>query len=311
MELKLRHSVAKILNEILAMLLAVSIVLFSSSVVFLSCFQTQSFVKKNFSTYSSQTIDCVNAKLEELAKNTGFPEEAYKLCFDENVADMVFDKTISNISYEYSTDFSDDADIYNAIKANLTKYCYDNNIDVSVQSIADNSSLAIDAINEALGGESTSNITIMNLTKSKKMILLIVLPFIIIIACFVLIDIINKGRHRRLNYYGLGLSTAGAVLAGESLLALIMSYPTKFQFCENVIFDAAIGDITNFALKVCASFGFVCLAVGFVLLFNNYHYYLDKKQRQTDAQEHKAQMQSDYMLEYTQIKTKDVEITEE
>lgn len=303
MEIKLRHSVSKIISETLAIVLAVSIVMFSASIVFLACFQSDSFVKKNLQSYSPEVIECVNNRLEELAQSTGFPAEAYTSCFDNEMANLVYDKIINNIKYSYVSDFSSDEDIYRLFKSNLTNYCYDNNVDVSNKDISINSSLAVDAINEVLGGNSTTQIRIMNFAKSKKMVVLVFAPIVLIVACLSLIDIINKGRHRRLNYYGMGVTTAGAMMTIVTAYVLIMNYTGKYQFCSSLIYNSAITDITNFALKVIISAGVVCIVVGFIILLNNYHYFAVKEKNQLELRENKTKMRSDYMLEFEQKKS--------
>lgn len=311
MEIKLRYSIVRFLNEFLAFVLATSIIVFSVSAVLLTCFHSEDFIKKNLQTYSPKTVECVNNKLEELANSTGFPVEAYTSCFDENGADLIYDKIISNINYSYITDFTDDEDIYQYFKTNLVNYCYDNGIDVSSQDISINSSLAVDAVNEVLGGTSTARIGVMRIMKSNFMIALTFIPIILIIASLALIDTLNKGRHRRLNYYGMGLTTAGAVMAFVPAFILLKSYISKYQFCENIIYNSAMIDMVEFALKVIIGIGCLCIAVGFAILISNYHYFGVKEKEHSELREHKLKMRSDYMLEYEENKAKASEMQTE
>lgn len=307
MELKIRGSAFTLLNELLSLVLAASIVILSVAVVSIGCFRSDSIKKDKLQAHAPQTIECVNAKLEELANSTGFPVEAYTNCFDENLASLIYDKIINNINYAYPTSFSDDEEIYRMFKTNITDYCYDNGIDVSSQNISIYSSLAVDAVNEALGGYSTSSVGITKLVKNRIMIVLIVVPVVFIVACLVLIDLLNKGRHRRLNFYGMGISIAGALMALVSLFVILKNYAQAYQFCENAIYDAAIGDIMNLELKILSTIGIVCLIVGFVLLINNYFYFKKKKIEQNEHREQKMQMKTDYMLEYEENKSKETD----
>lgn len=301
MAVKFNRSASNVINELMSVLLAFSIVVLCSTVVFLSCFRTEAFVEKKFQQYSTQTVQAVNERLEDIAEKTGFPAEAYTSSFTEEVADMVLVKVIDNIKYTYSTSFSQDVDLYNCFKTGITNYCYDNNIDASRHDISANSSLAVDAVNEVLGGSSTAKIQIMRSVRDRKMLYCLIISFALIIISMSVIDVLNKGRHRRLNFYGMGITSAGAILSLGSLFVILKDYPKAYQFCENNIYDMAVGDITDFALKLCMLLGIPFILIGFVILFKNYWYFRNKKKDQDALFEHNSKMRNEYMEEFLTV----------
>lgn len=293
MEIKKNYSASNIVNELLSVILAFSIVAFCASIVFLSCFKTTGFVERKFQAYNTEVVEAVNDRLELIANESGFSAEAYTSCFNEETANIVLNKIIKNISYSYTTIFSDDADIYAFFKTGITNYCYENNIDISKQEISANASLAVDAVNEVLGGPSTAKIQVVRFVNSSKMMAVIIASAFMIVGSMTVIYALNKGRHRRLNYYGMGVTSAGAVLTFGSLFAVVNNYAGDYKFCENIIYDKAIGDITLFSIDICMLVGIPFILIGFVLLIGNYHYYKAKKRKQDELIENKQKMRLD------------------
>lgn len=300
----IRHNqrLFEIINELMSVLLSFAIVCFCISIVFLSCFRADGFVEKKFQAYNTQTVQAVNDRLEKISKDTGVPAEVYTSCFDEETANMILTKIVDNISFTYSTVFSDDIEIYNHFKAGITSYCYKNNIDLSNQEISANASLAVDAINEVLGGSSTAKIQIMKLVRGRRMMYVLLVSFFAIIGALTVIYFLNRGNHRRLNYYGMGVTSAGMILLLSGLFILLKNYSNDFKFCENKIYDSAVADITDFSVFVCMVAGIPLILLGFVLLFKNYYYFKTKQSNKKAIFEHNSKMRNEYMEEYIQVK---------
>lgn len=298
MEVKIKFFLFKAVKELLAIVLAVSIVVLSSAVVFTACFQSNSFIKKNLDNYSEQTISIINDRFKQIARDTDFPEEAYINALTKENTSVIFDKVIESFNFNYSTQFADDSDVYDLLKAGMTNYCHINNIDVSENEICLNASLAVDAINEVMGGSSTANIKIMILSRSKKMAYSIIVPAVLIVACIIILDNINRGRHRKFNYIGMGFSISGFVMTFATVFALIRKYISNYKFCDNVIYNSAIRDIVIMCTKMLAIVGAVCIVIGFVMLVRNYVYYSRRKQERNERLEHNEQMRFEYLEEY-------------
>lgn len=303
MEIKQIQRIFEIINELMSLLLSFSIVCFCVSIVFLSCFRANGFVEEKFQAYNTQTVQAVNERLEKISNETGIPAEVYTSCFDEETANMILSKIVDNINFTYSTVFSDDVEIYNHFKAGITNYCYENNIDLSNQEVSSNASLAVDAINEVLGGSSTARIQIMKFVKGRHMMYVLLISFFVIAGSLTIIYFMNRGNHRRLNYYGTGITSAGMILLLGGLFTLLKNYSNDFVFCENKIYSSAVADITDFSVVICMLIGIPLILLGFVLLFKNYHYFKTKQSNKKAIFEHNSKMRNEYMEEYIQIKS--------
>ena len=295
MKAKLRRLFFDVINEFVAIVLAGAIVVLTLSVITLSCFASDSYVEKNLNNYSSEVVEEVSSKLSELSEKTGFSKEAYANAFDEKGARLVFSKILNNFKYDYETDFTQDAGIYDYFAARIKNYCHENNIDVTEREISQSSSLAVDAVNEVFGGKSTSSVAIMEFARSRKMIPLILVPFLLGVACIIFLDQFNGGRHRTYNFVGMGFSVAGYNLTFVPLYILIKNYIQNFRFCENLIYDHAITDITETVLKIGIAAGIVCIITGYVILFRNYKYFSRKKAQRILYSEELEMRETDYL----------------
>lgn len=297
MEVKVKMRLFNSVNEIISIVMAASIVILTSSIMFVSCFQTDSFVIKNLSRYSNEMVDCVNNELKALSKSTGFPEKIYENAFTVDETQIIIDKLMKNFTNSYPTSFTDNSDLFEHIKANMTSYCRENNIKITNEQISIHSSLALDVVNEALGGASTYNAKIMQLVRSRTMAYFIVVPVFTMIFCIVALEFLNGGRHRKFNYNGMAITASGYILTFVSIFILYKKYVRNYMFCENVIYNKALADITCYALNFCMCAGFLLIIIGLIMLIRNYHYYLVKKNEQIEYRESYEISQNEYLNE--------------
>lgn len=295
MEVKAKNHLYKAINEILSIVMAFSIVILTSSIMFVSCFQTDDFVEKNLSKYSVEMVDSVNDELKKLSKSTGFPEKIYENAFTVNETGIIVDTLIKNFTNSYPTSFSDNSELFKRIKSNITNYCHENNIKITDEQISIHSSLAVDVVNEVLGGASTYYAKIMMHVRSTTMLYSIVVPVFVIIFCIVALELANGGRHRKFNYHGMALTVSGYILIFVPIFILYKKFVRNYMFCENVIYNKALADITCYALNFCMCAGLLLIIIGLIMLVRNYHYYKVKKNERNEYLESYDAHQNDYL----------------
>lgn len=68
----------------------------------------------------------------------------------------------------------------------------------------------------------------MRSVRDRKMLYCLIISFALIIISMSVIDVLNKGRHRRLNFYGMGITSGGAFLSLGSLFVILKDYPNAY-----------------------------------------------------------------------------------
>lgn len=289
-----KYKLFKLLNALLAMLLAASVVCVVVASTMTGVLKSQGFLEKKLQTYSAQTAQQLTDEFVKLSDKTGFSQDAYKNAFTANDTQLIFKTVAGNFQLFYSTEFSDDSDLYNCIKTRLTNYCEDNGLNYTDREISNNAALCVDTVNQIMGGSSTK-IRVFGIVKSNIMIYAVVAPIILAIACIVALDLLNYGRHRKYNYIGLGFSTAGFVLASSGVFIRLQNYSSQYSFCDNKIYSAAVSDCFSFFVNICIALGVAFAVVGVVILAANLAYYTKKERRIKAVHEENSQLRSEYM----------------
>ncbi len=297
-----KYKIFKFLNTVFAMLLAISIVCVVVASTMMGIFKSQGFLEKKLQVYSSQTAQQLTDEFVKLSDKTGFSQDAYKNAFTANDTQLIFKTVAGNFQLFYSTEFSDNSDLYNCIKTRLTNYCEENGLNYTDREISNNAALCVDTANQIMGGSSTK-IRVFGIVKSNIMIYAVVAPVILVIACIVALDLLNYGRHRKYNYIGLGLSTAGFVLALSSAFIRMQKYFAQYSFCDNKIYSAAVSDCFSYLFNICIIIGIGFAIAGVVMLASNLAYYTKKNRQIKAVHDENSQLRSEYMEQINQ-KTK-------
>lgn len=289
-----KYKLFKLFNTVLSMLLALSVICVVVATTMTAVFKSQGFLEKKLQTYSVQTAQELTDEFVKLSDITGFSQDAYKNAFTANDTQLIFKTVAGNFQLFYSTEFSDDSDLYNCIKTRLTNYCEDNALNYTDREISNNAALCVDTVNQMMGGSSTK-IRVFGIVKSNIMIYAVVVPLLLAIACIVALDLLNYGRHRKYNYVGLGFSTAGFVLASSGVFIRLQNYSVQYSFCDNKIYSNAVSDCYSFIVNVCIVFGVLFAAVGIIMLAANLGYYTKKNRQIKAVHDENSLLRTEYM----------------
>lgn len=257
----------------LALIMAASVTLFISVGITASLLRTNTFVQHRFEKYNSQTLKTVYDELGKVAKETGVPKKAYTSAFTSKHIDSVLHIASNNVVKGYKTDYSDSKFLYDYCKNALTKYCNKNDITLTDEQINRYSCLAADAFNNAVGDESTNNIIIIALTYTNKPVIAMFFSAIAFVLCIFLIDRMSVRRHKKNEYIGISLITAGEVMTVLPFFAIIMKYANDLHFTDVNVYNLAIADTLNDILKIIMVVGVATLIVGIITVVKNYRYY--------------------------------------
>lgn len=261
---------------VIAVLMAVSVVLFVSVGITTSLLRTNSFVQARYEKYSSQLLKELYNDLGDVARQTGLPKKAFTPAFKDKHMQSVLHIAANNTVKGFATDFSESHFLYKYCRNALDDYCTKSGIELTDDELNKYSCLAADAFNNTLGDESTKYIIIVAIAYTNKPIITMAVSFVAFFAGIFVIDFISYRRRKKYEYVGISLIISGEVLTVLPLFALLMKYTSYLRFTDVDIYNMAIADTLNDILKINMGIGVLILAVGIFLVVRNYRYYLKK-----------------------------------
>lgn len=265
-----------IICYVIAVLMAVSVVLFVSVGITTSLLRTNSFVQARYEKYSSQLLKELYNDLGDVARQTGLPKKAFTSAFKDKHMQSVLHIAANNTVKGFATDFSESYFLYKYCRNALDDYCAKSGIELTDDELNKYSCLAADAFNNTLGDESTRYIIIVAIAYTNKPIITMAVSFVAFFAGIFVIDFISYRRRKKYEYIGISLIISGEVLTVLPLFALLMKYTSYLRFTDVDIYNMAIADTLNDILKINMGIGVLILAVGIFLVVRNYRYYLKK-----------------------------------
>lgn len=272
----LTFSLRRIAYFFLALVMAGCVVLSVSVGISSGLLRDESFVQKRFEKYNSQLLDEVNTAIAGVADTTGLPTKAYTGAIQEGHIRTALHQAANNIVKGYDTDYTESKYLYGYYRTGLLNYCKENGIPITEDELVRDSCFAVDVFNDTVGDESTKNIIIFALTYTNKPLMTIIFSVLIFIACAVIIDFTSYGKHKKFDYMGMGLITAGEAMVILPIFALLMKYTSTLRFMDIDVYNMALADVLNDILKIIMAFGAVILVIGIVMAAYNYRYYSKK-----------------------------------
>lgn len=269
-------SIRRIAYFFMALLMAACVVLSVCVGISSAVLRTESFVQKRFEKYNSQLLQEVNAAISGVADATDLPTKAYTEAIQEGHIKTALHQAANNIVKGFDTDYTESKYLYGYYRTGLLNYCKDNGIPITEDELVRDSCFAVDVFNDTVGDESTKNIIIFALTYTNKPVLLIIFSVLIFIACAVIIDFTSYGRHKKYDYIGVGLITAGETMIVLPIFALLMKYTSTLRFMDVDVYNMALADVLNDILKIIIAVGVAVLVIGIIMIVYNYGYYSKK-----------------------------------
>lgn len=296
--MKFKYYAMQTVCFVLSMAMALSIVVVAFAGMSVGFFKSENYINKYLNQYQQETVDTINQSVVEMSEKSDVPVEILTDALECKDVTIILKEAAHNFAYGYATDFSDSSDLYNCFKAGLIKYNTQNNNQLTEDELNEYASLGVDVVNETFGGKYTASVKLFNLSQSSKMIYIIALPVVLIIASFVILDLINHGRHRKFSYIGMGIATAGWVMTFVPLFVSHKDYIDNYNYCNIEAFNKAIADSVYTPLKIALVIGVILLAAGSVILLMNYKYFKKKNDQVTSVREHNSKLRNEYMAEY-------------
>lgn len=304
---KVKYFFRKLLCFVLSMIFAASIVIIALGAMSIGFLQSESYIESHINNKSAELINEINAQLNNLDNKTDLPVEAFTTALTEEDTAEIVKTAVNNFMYNYSSDFSEDEDLYNSVKGSISGYCQDNGISTNEKELSKAAALMVDEINETVGGSSTLNIKVFTFVQSSKLMYLICASVILIIASIVLLDLINFGRHRKYSYIGMGFTTAGFVLTFSILFARHQDYLSAFRFSSVEAYSLGIADCINDIMLYSMIIGIIYLAAGIIMLILNYNYFRKKGIKVKANHEQKTIMRQEYIEQLNAKQRRDAE----
>lgn len=275
-QVDLSFAFRKILCFFFALVMAGSVVFAVSVGVASGLLRTEKFIQTRYEQYNDMLLKDVNQALEGVAEQTGLPVKAYTSAIKSGHIKTALHQAANNTVKGFNTDFSESTFLYSYYHAGLLNYCKENGIPITEEELNRDSCFAVDTFNSVVGDESTSSIIIFALTYTRHPLVIIIGCIIAFIMSIIIIDFIAFGRHKKFDYIGVGLITAGETLIVLPTFAIIMKYTSTLRFMDIAAYNAGLADVLNDIMKIYIAIGVFVLIIGIVITVINYSYYHKK-----------------------------------
>ncbi len=292
-----RYYIQKTSCFLLSLLLAFSIVGLAIGASLVGFYRNEGFVKSSIDNNKQAIIESINEELTDAAEVLNLPSEALTGVIDDSNFSIISSELARNFIYIYPTDLSGNAELYNAFASGISAYSSENSLALSSEEITAAASYSVDAVSFVLSGNATASTKIFIISQDRRVMYLVLGSIALIIASIVGIDYINRGRHRRFSYIGMGVVTAGYILVGTPLFVKYMGFLDSYKFCSFDAYNVFIRDITDFVINVITGFGALILIAGIVMLLVNYNYFRKKGARALRKKEINEQIKNDYLFD--------------
>ena len=258
-----------------SVLIALSLVAFTVNVSMVAFLKNDNYIGTMLQKSKTEVVESLNPEFEKLSSLTGIPSEVYSGAFENGGFDIAVEEMKRDLQFGYSVNFASNTDIYNVFSNAISEYSRGNSLGFSGDVINRNASLAVDAVDEVLSASDFGENDIFNIVRSNTFnVVCIIGSILVFVACIVIIEAVNRGRHRMYNYIGMGIVSGGYILpifvhAGDILKSLTFSGYQPY--------DTLIKGFASQQVKVYIAVGAILFAVGFVMLCINYNYYRKKR----------------------------------
>lgn len=276
MKFDIKHAIVKLFCYFLSLVVAASVVTIITMSVGTGMLRTEKYVQGRFDKYNAQLLEEVNTSVENLVQDTGLPTRAFTESIQTGHMNTVLHQVSGNIVYGYKTDFSESKYLYGYYRTGIINFCKENGIAITEDEIVRNACYAVDAFNQACGDESTASIMPFEQTYTKNPLYAIIISVVAIIACFIMLNLLILGRHKKFDYIAAGISAGGATLFALPLLSLIMDYSSTLHFTDVDVYNMGIADTIDGVFKVLMAIGVILFIGGTAILVMNFQYYKHK-----------------------------------
>ena len=296
----IRYILQRISYFLLALILGLSIVSLTAGGCIVGLFQNELFFETEIEKNETALIALVDNASADAAEKAGLPSDAFKGAVSEKNFTIISTPLARNFKYNYNTDFSDSTGLLDAFVSQLGAYANNYSLELTGDEINGYAALAVDYVSEALSGSDTKNVFPIHLSQSSGIMYATVSSVILIIATVVALELLNRGRHRKYNYIGMGIMTGGYILIIMPQAIKLTDFLNQYRYCVLDEYNAIVRGCTEMLLNVCTFIGIIVTVAGLVMLLINYSYYIKKAQKVKLAKKMEERIKGDYMNEIPQ-----------
>ena len=293
-----RYYLHKLFVFSLSMVLALSIVVLSFSVLAIGLFHSDAYVESRLNENSGLIIESINKELENTAEKLSLDKEMFVSTVTQDNIGIVTKEVAHNFIFGYNTSFANSTELYTAVVRSINNYIAENGTKMSDDEISRTASLAVDSVNEALSSHDTQSVRVFTFVRSRGMMVIITVSALLIIACVIALDFLNNGRHRKFNYIGMGIATAGAVNISATTVISVKKLFDNYHFCSFEAYDRAVKSCFELLFNILAVIGVILFIAGVIMLFKNYRYFYERKQAYLLTHSVNEDKTNDYMENY-------------
>ncbi len=280
-----------------SVLLAFSIVAVILSSLFVGYFSSEEFVKEKIDRNKAEIIAEIDSEVKSLAKVTGLKKTAFTGAVNSDNFDVISNEITKDLRYCYNTDFSDNTDLYNIYSASISDKSKNGGKTLKSNEVSRYASLAVATACKALNTGDTANVLVFTAIQRNFFVFAVIGSVGMLIISVVVLELINKGRHRKYSYFGMGIVTAGYILVAGTWLVNKMQYVEKHFFLSFEPYNRAIQQGISDVLGKNLYIGAILIGVGFIMLLVNYNYFRKKNIKAEKEREFNKKVVTDF-LEY-------------
>ncbi len=280
-----------------SVLLAFSAVSLILSSLFVGYFSSEEFIKERIDRNKTEIIAEIDSEVKSLAKVTGLKKTAFTGAVNDENFSVISDEVTKDLRYCYATDFSENTDLYNIYSASISDKSKNGGKTLKSNEVSRFASLAVATACKTLNVNGTAEVSVFNAIQQNFFVYAVIGSAGILIISIVFLELINKGRHRKYSYFGMGITLAGYILVAGTYLTQKMQYIEKHTFLEfepyNKAIQQSVADVINKNLYI----GAALIAVGLIVLLVNYNYFRKKNIKAEKEREFNKKVVTDF-LEY-------------
>lgn len=291
----LRYYLNRFLCILMALLLAISLmgVLFSSMLI--GMFRSNSFVQFHCNRCSDAIIADIELSSTEAAVAASLPEDAFAGAVNQENFGTVSTEIARMFSFRYTADYSESSNIYTLFYHRLTEYDNKNGLGLTQEQLESDASLAVNYMNSRFSGKDTQNVKLFNLAYSDTVLYVLIGCAVGIVVSNVALGLLNRGRHRKFSYIGMGFTVAGYCLTFVTLFVLRADVLQNYRFCVYQPYDDMMRLCHETLLHWLMLSGIPLVIAGFAMLIANYRYYAKKLKKARASREDYDRFKEDYM----------------
>ena len=265
------------------------------SLLFVGNFSSESFIKERVEQNKDAIIAELDSEVKTLAKTTGLAKTAFTGAVNDDNFSVISETVTKNLKYCYKTDFSDNVDLYNIYSASISDPDRNGGKELKSNEVSRYASLAVSTACKVLNQNGTSSVLVFNAIQKQYFVYAVITSIVLSIICVVVLELINKGRHRKFSYIGMGVITAGYLLCAGTFFVEKMNYVNKNVFLVFDPYNNAIRTCFNDVLAKNYYVGIALFAVGFIMLIVNYNYFRKKNIKAEKEREFNKRLVTDFL----------------